>query len=230
MRRTSEARGTLNNIIDLKNELNLLGMLDKAREIHSQLGDRAAISYIRSSYRLLSKIYHPDLNPENKEKAEIIQSKLNEVSETLSRTSDDYLLGLIKQKTEEDIQDKWKILIVEDEFGLQDTLRSVLTMEGYDARSAIDGISGYEIYSKFRPDLIVTDVVMPNMDGIALVRKIRKDDPKIKVIFMSGFFGIKRLKKALDDEINDHHYLTLSKPLKISILLDMIHDYLEMPS
>lgn len=205
-------------------------MLDKAREIYSQLGDRAAISYIRSSYRLLSKIYHPDLNPENKEKAEIIQLKLNEVSEMLSRTSDDYLLGLIKLKPENDIKDKWKILIVEDEFGLQDMLRSVLSMEGYDTRSAIDGVSGYELYRKFTPDLIVTDVIMPNMDGITLVKKIRKDNPRIKVIFMSGFFGVKRLKNDLDDEIHDHHYLTLSKPFKISILLDMIHDYLEIPS
>ena len=48
--------------IDLEKELIYLGLLDKAREIYSELGDRAVLSYIRSSYRLLSKVYHPDLN------------------------------------------------------------------------------------------------------------------------------------------------------------------------
>jgi curved DNA-binding protein CbpA len=55
--------------IDLEKELNLLGMLDKAKEIYSQIGEEAALSYIKSSYRLLSKIYHPDLHQKDPDKA-----------------------------------------------------------------------------------------------------------------------------------------------------------------
>jgi DNA-binding NtrC family response regulator len=64
------------------------------------------------------------------------------------------------------------------------------------------------------------------MNGIELIRKIRKDVPNIKVIYMSGFFGIKRLKQELDDEILKFDHRTLSKPFKISGMLDVVSQYL----
>jgi YesN/AraC family two-component response regulator len=100
-------------------------------------------------------------------------------------------------------------------------------MEGYETKIAVDGDNGYAIYKEFKPDLILTDVVMPNVNGIELVKKIRKAQPDIKVIFMSGFFGIKKLKQELDEEILENHYPTLSKPFKISDMLDIVHEYLE---
>ena len=217
----------MKEIIDLERELNLLGMLDKAKEIFSQLGEEAALSYIKSSYRLLSKIYHPDLNLKNRERAEEIQKRINRVQAIIGATPDDGLLELIRKGRREKARDKWKILVVEDEFGLHDVLRTVLLMEGYDARVAVDGDNGYSVYREFRPDLIITDVVMPNMSGIELVQKIRGENPRIKVIFMSGFFGVKRLKKELDEEILRYGYQTLSKPFKASHMLDMVQDYLK---
>ena len=217
----------MKEIIDLERELNLLGMLDKAKEIFSQLGEEAALSYIKSSYRLLSKIYHPDLNSKNRERAEEIQKRINRVQAIIGATPDDGLLELIRKGRLEKARDKWKILVVEDEFGLHDVLRTVLLMEGYDARVAVDGDNGYSVYREFRPDLIITDVVMPNMSGIELVQKIRGENPRIKVIFMSGFFGVKRLKKELDEEILRYGYQTLSKPFKASHMLDMVQDYLK---
>ena len=217
----------MKEIIDLERELNLLGMLDKAKEIFSQLGEEAALSYIKSSYRLLSKIYHPDLNLKNRERAEEIQKRINRVQAIIGATPDDGLLELIRKGRREKARDKWKILVVEDEFGLHDVLRTVLLMEGYDARVAVDGDNGYSVYREFKPDLIITDVVMPNMSGIELVQKIRGENPRIKVIFMSGFFGVKRLKKELDEEILRYGYQTLSKPFKASHMLDMVQDYLK---
>ena len=64
---------------------------------------------------------------------------------------------------------------MEDEFGLQATLKEVFQLEGYDVRVAVDGDVGYEIYRKFKPDLVFTDIVMPRMNGLELVRKIRKN-------------------------------------------------------
>lgn len=58
--------------VDLEKELNLLGLLDKAKEIYSKIGEDAALSYIKSSYRLLFKIYHPDLHQKDRQKAEEI--------------------------------------------------------------------------------------------------------------------------------------------------------------
>jgi CheY-like chemotaxis protein len=211
---------------DLSNELNVLGMLDKAREIYAELGEAPAISYVRSNYRLLSKIYHPDLNPNNKEKAEKMQQKINEIAHVINALPDKELIEIIKNGSARKSKDKWKVLVVEDEFGYQDTLRNIFTMEGFDVRVAIDGDTGYEVYRDFKPDIILTDVLMPNVSGIDLVRRIRRDDSSIKVIYMSGFFGVKRLKKEMDDEVNQYHYPTLSKPFKVSHLLDIVKEYL----
>ncbi len=181
---------------DLSNELNVLGMLDKAREIYSELGEAPAISYVRSNYRLLSKIYHPDLNPNNKEKAEKMQQKINEVAHVINALPDKELIEIIKNGSARKSKDKWKVLVVEDEFGYQDTLRNIFTMEGFDVRVAIDGDTGYEVYRDFKPDLVLTDVLMPNVSGIDLVRRIRQDDSSIKVIYMSGFFGVKTTQEG----------------------------------
>ena len=215
---------------ELERELDSLGLLDKAREIHTELGENAALSYIRSSFRLLSKVYHPDLNPKKPERAKETQQRLNEVNQILNLMSDDELLELIGKNLKVIVADnKKKVLVVEDEFGLQETLRNIFIMEGYETRIAVDGRNGYAVYRQFKPHLILTDVVMPEMNGIDLVRKVRKEDQKIKVIFMSGFFGIKKLKQDLDDEILKHGYRTLSKPFKISDLLDLVQQYLDEP-
>ncbi len=209
--------------MDLAGELNVLGMLDKAREIYTELGEAPAVSYVRSNYsnyRLLSKIYHPDLNPNNKEKAERMQQKINEVAQVINSMPDRELIDVIKNGTQKKPRDKWKVLVVEDEFGYQDTLRNIFTMEG------IDGDTGYEVYKNFKPDMVLTDVLMPNVNGIELIRRIRNEDPTIKVIYMSGFFGVKRLKKELDDEVALYRYPTLSKPFKVSHLLDIVKEYL----
>jgi len=212
--------------MDLAGELNVLGMLEKAREIYTELGEAPAVSYVRSNYRLLSKIYHPDLNPNNKEKAEKMQQRINQVAQVINSMPDRELIEVIKNGTQRKPREKWKVLVVEDEFGYQDTLRNIFTMEGFDVRVAIDGDTGYEIYRNFKPDLILTDVLMPNVSGIELVRRVRSEEPNIKVIYMSGFFGVKRLKKELDDEVALHRYPTLSKPFKVSHLLDIVKEYL----
>ena len=213
--------------IDLEKELIFLGLLDKAREIYSELGDRAALSYIKSSYRLLSKVYHPDLNPKNIDKAKITQQRLNRVSHILSQVKDEDLIELIKKGAKKQAKRKKKILIVEDEFGLQEIFKDIFLMEGYDVRVSVDGVNGYEVYCQFEPDLVFTDVVMPKMNGLELVKKIREVNPQIKVIYISGFFGIKRLKRELDEDILKYGYPTLSKPFKTSEMLDLVKTYLK---
>lgn len=212
--------------VDLEREFEFLGLLDKAREIYSELGDRAVLSYVRSSFRLLSKVYHPDVNPRRTERSKTIQQRINRAHDIINKMDDDVLLNLIGKHFKKSDSEKRKILVVEDEFGLQETLRNIFLMEGYDTRIAVDGDNGYLIYQQFRPDLILTDVVMPKMNGIDFVRRVRKDDPGIKVIYMSGFFGIRKLKQELDDEILKFGYQTLSKPFKISDMLEMVTQYL----
>ena len=168
--------------IDLEKELVCLGLLDKAREIYSELNDEAAVSYIKSSYRLLSKVYHPDLNPQNVDRAEVIQGKLNKINHLVSQMKDEELIELIKKGIKEEVERKKRILVVEDEFGLQEILRDIFLMEGYNVKIAVNGDDGYEAYRQFEPDLVFTDVVMPQMNGLELVKEIRKTNPQIRSI------------------------------------------------
>lgn len=215
------------HLLNLERELIFLGLLDKAREIYGEFGSNSALSYIKHSYHLLSKVYHPDLNPGNEKKAKSIQQRLNRTSELIERASDEEIISLLgRTQPQEEVRTKKRILVVEDEFGLQDTLRDVFRMEGYDVRVAVDGDKGYEAFLKFKPDLLFTDVVMPGMSGIEMVRRIRQDYPQIKVIYISGFFGLRNLKKDLQEDVLRYGYPCLSKPFKISAMLELVEEYL----
>ena len=78
-------------------------------------------------------------------------------------------------------------------------------------------------YSAYRPDLILTDVVMPNMNGLELAKKVREISPKVRMIYVSGFFGIEGLRRELTADIRNYGYPTLAKPFKMSALLDVVN-------
>lgn len=223
---TVQGFATMEKHTDLKNELVYLGLFDKVREIYREVGKTAAISYIRSSYRLLSKVYHPDLNPENRQTAGVVQQHLNRLSRLLNRTSDEEIIELIARDHTAWTAGKDRILVVEDEPGLRDLFRDILIIEGYDVRVAEDGARGYVLYREFRPHLIFADVVIPKMSGLELVKKIREITPQVKVIFVSGFFGIEPLKQELDAVVLKYGYGVLSKPFKISRMLGLVENYL----
>ncbi len=210
----------------IEQELSFLGILDKAREIYQELGAESALSYIRYSYHLLSKVYHPDLNPGNKEKAKSLQQRLNETGRLISLTSDEDLISILQKKSPEEHKLKKKILLVEDEPGLRETLHSLFVMEGYDVRVAVDGEDGYYNFLIFNPDLVFTDIVMPKMSGIELVKNIRRKNPRIKVVYISGFLGLRNIRHDLNEDILKYNYPFLSKPFRISTMLELVHGYL----
>jgi CheY-like chemotaxis protein len=94
------------------------------------------------------------------------------------------------------------ILIIDDNEDLRDTLLMLLEDEGYSAILADDGASGLRAFAEARPDLVITDVLMPESDGIETIRKIREIDPDARIIAMSG--------GAL---IGNSYYLRMAKTL-----------------
>ncbi len=66
-----------------------------------------------------------------------------------------------------------KILIVDDETQIRRVLRAALSAHGYRVRAAADGISAIETFNDWKPDLIITDLQMPEMNGHELVRSVR---------------------------------------------------------
>ncbi|MBM3712314.1 MAG: response regulator [Actinobacteria bacterium] len=80
-----------------------------------------------------------------------------------------------------------KILVVEDESPIRNLYKDELMDEGYDVITAPDGVTGYEMFKKGKPDLITIDIKMPNMNGLELLDKIRKEDKNIPIIIYSAY-------------------------------------------
>jgi len=70
---------------------------------------------------------------------------------------------------------KAKILVVDDEQSILDLVAAYLEKEGYEYRTAMDGRSGLKIAGRFKPDIIVLDIMLPGMDGIEALTELRKD-------------------------------------------------------
>ena len=82
------------------------------------------------------------------------------------------------------------ILVVDDEAPVRNLLSDVLEKEGYTVFTAETGVVASEIYNSNDIDLIITDLVMPEKGGIDLIMELKKQDPNIKVIAISGGGGI----------------------------------------
>jgi len=81
---------------------------------------------------------------------------------------------------------KKKILIVDDDIKLLNTLKVKLEENGYQVITAENGFEGLKKVEKETPDLVITDVVMPEKDGAELIFDLQKDFPNIKMIAMTG--------------------------------------------
>jgi two-component system KDP operon response regulator KdpE len=112
------------------------------------------------------------------------------------------------------MEQKPRILVVDDEAQLTRVLRTGLKTHGYDVRVAADGISGLEIFGDWQPDLLVTDLAMPNMDGLELCRRVRAIS-RVPIIVLSAKGEEKTKVEALDVGADDY----VTKPFGMDELL-----------
>src|SRR5258705_5933045 len=115
------------------------------------------------------------------------------------------------------MNDKPRILVVDDEPQLTRVLRTGLKSHGYDVRTAADGLSGLETFNDWHPDLVITDLAMPNMNGLELCRKIRAVSPA-PIIVLSAKGEEKTKGEALDIGADD----VVTKPIGTDELLARI--------
>jgi DNA-binding response OmpR family regulator len=78
------------------------------------------------------------------------------------------------------------ILLIEDEPAVRETVRQVLASEGHDVICASDGRKGVDLFRKSVFDLVVTDIIMPEKEGIQTISEIRAINPRARIIAMSG--------------------------------------------
>jgi DNA-binding response OmpR family regulator len=113
-----------------------------------------------------------------------------------------------------------KILIVDDNAELLQILQALLTREGHRLEMAGNGWEGYERALVFRPDLVITDLGMPLLDGLGMIQHIRRHMPRIGTVYMSGApqaHGV-----GLEVELRHHGALLIEKPFSRSELLDAV--------
>jgi two-component system KDP operon response regulator KdpE len=107
-----------------------------------------------------------------------------------------------------------RILVVDDEPQIARVLRTGLKTHGYDVRVAADGVSALETFEDWRPDLVVTDLAMPNLDGLELCRRLRAIS-RLPIIVLSVRGEEKTKVEALDAGADDY----VTKPFGMDELL-----------
>lgn len=91
-------------------------------------------------------------------------------------------------------QQYFNILIIEDDAGIAEMLRFFFTSQGMRAKVALDGHQGLEMIASFQPDIIILDIILPYMDGLTLLEKLRRDNISIPVILLTE-------KNRLEDKL-----------------------------
>jgi len=103
-------------------------------------------------------------------------------------------------------ENKKKIMIVEDDSFVMDIYQTKLAQEGFEAVAAINGLEAMKKLQEVRPDLILLDIIMPYMDGLEVLKKI-KDDERLKnipIILLTNLSQKEEISKGLELGANDY--------------------------
>ncbi len=118
-----------------------------------------------------------------------------------------------------------KILVIDDEKNIRRTLTDILEDEGYTVLDASSGEEGLQVLARENIDLLLLDVKLPGMDGIEVLKKVRKDFPSLDVIMISGHSMIKTAVQAVQmgaynflEKPPQHHFQTFGNAIKIKFV------------
>ncbi len=118
---------------------------------------------------------------------------------------------------------KKKIVLIDDDPDILEGLKDILLGEGYEVFCATDGIEGMDSIRDYNPDLIITDIIMPEKDGITLMFDVRREVPGVKTMVMSGGGRIsaqKHLEVAKKIGVDK----VIAKPFSSTAFLDAVQE------
>ena len=118
-----------------------------------------------------------------------------------------------------------KILVVDDEAPVRDVMRQMLEHAGHQVKEAADGDEALSLWRLWRPDLTVTDILMPNKGGLVLIKEIREVSPRARIIATSGGGRTGRLN-FLSTARTFPGVRTIKKPFTRKDLLGLVADVL----
>lgn len=120
-----------------------------------------------------------------------------------------------------------RILIVDDESPIADTLQMIFHMQRYDARVAYAAERAVEIIAEWRPDLVILDVILPQMNGIDLAIVVKENYPECHIILFSGHANTSML---LEEAVSKgHNFEVLAKPVMPDVMLARASELLNGP-
>jgi DNA-binding response OmpR family regulator len=119
-----------------------------------------------------------------------------------------------------------KILLIEDELLLGKIVKESLEIRGFEMFHAVDGAEGLKRYRELNPELIVLDIMMPELDGISVAREIRKNDRRTPIIFLTAKSQTTDVVKGFETGGNDY----LKKPFSMDELIVRIRELLNRNS
>ena len=110
---------------------------------------------------------------------------------------------------EKNMKKQYRILIVDDDDATREILGDLLEIEGYLVSNVSDGITGLELHREKPFDLVITDIIMPNKEGLETIRELRDIYPQVKIIAISG-----------GGRIAPQNYLVMAEKLGADITFD----------
>ncbi len=116
----------------------------------------------------------------------------------------------------------YTLLFVENEKGIRDNFEEYFKLLFKNVHIGIDGQDGYELYEEHKPDFIITDIKMPRMDGIELVKKIRENDTRTSIVIISAHTEVELLLESIP--LNLIEYVV--KPLNSEKLQGVFEEFL----
>src|SRR3990170_8584484 len=121
---------------------------------------------------------------------------------------------------------KKRVLAIDDEPSMTEWLKILLEHAGFEVRTALIGTRGEEIFRAWRPDAVVTDMMLPDIDGIELVRKFKQLESEAEIIVITGQGNIPRSVEAVKAGAFDF----LEKPIDAERLLDKLEKAIKQKS
>jgi DNA-binding NtrC family response regulator len=118
---------------------------------------------------------------------------------------------------------KGRILVVDDEVNARTALAELLREEGYAVETAADGFKALPKLEELEPDLVLTDLKMPGLDGLELMQKVRERDPECVVVLMTAFGAVETAVKAMRQGASDY----ITKPVNMDELVMVLARELE---
>ena len=118
------------------------------------------------------------------------------------------------------------ILLVDDEDLLREGVREILEMSDYSVIEARDGEEALALFAVNNVDLVISDIVMPNMDGVDFVTRLRESFPSVPILTISGGSRVVSARFGLDSALLSGANASLTKPFNAKQLLEKVQQLL----